>query len=501
LGNVDYNNGIKEDSWREVGFASRHRAVTETHTPRPVGIKLSPHQQEVLEKSLAILKDHNSLLIKGKAGVGKTTLINFLAEHLLRSSPGVQDVLLLAPTNKAVSVLRKKSQSLAENFRGEKQISFTTLHSALGLTEHINEVTGKREFKRPPTGEDQNTSVSFSKAQVVIIDEVSMVGSDLFNEIHKETHHLFSKIIVFTGDPGQIPPVGEHETPVFKYFDPFPDQVVELTEIVRQQQENPIINLSRNLEKVSPPVPHMLGNKGYTFSNDRGFLANLLVNARDEQDEVKYIAFHNKKVERMNAMVRNRIYEKPNKVMQGETLIINIVPYKTKIKYYASYELKVRELSVEEDWFYFYFGFSKKAENMDEDADRKKSKPVLLKYYLINEDVKVVHEDSEKDFGDMLEKIRKHIELDRKKMKEGHMRSEVFYKKGTHWCGYYHFLLNFAQVGYNHAITVHKAQGSTYRTAIIDLWDMASLRDSKDFRDRLLYTAITRASEKVIFAI
>ena len=45
-------------------------------------------------------------------------------------------------------------------------------------------------------------------------------------------------------------------------------------------------------------------------------------------------------------------------------------------------------------------------------------------------------------------------------------------------------------------MTVHKSQGSTFKNVIVNIKDLAN--NKKEF-NQILYTAITRASDKVIF--
>ena len=54
----------------------------------------------------------------------------------------------------------------------------------------------------------------------------------------------------------------------------------------------------------------------------------------------------------------------------------------------------------------------------------------------------------------------------------------------------------YADVKYNYALTVHKAQGSTFENAIVINCDISRIKDTLE-RNKLLYTAITRARNKL----
>jgi len=55
----------------------------------------------------------------------------------------------------------------------------------------------------------------------------------------------------------------------------------------------------------------------------------------------------------------------------------------------------------------------------------------------------------------------------------------------------------FHDLRHGYASTVHKAQGSTFKTVFIDLPDLLTCRDA-ELRNRLFYTALTGASHRVV---
>lgn len=147
----------------------------------------------------------------GFAGTGKTTLAKYLATT-------IQDqVLFAAYTGKAASVLRSKGCTDA-----------STIHSLIYNPDQ-DEETGIVTFRL-------NRSSPVSTAKLVIIDEVSMVGDELAEDLLS----YGTKILVL-GDPFQLPPVqGEGY-----FINHEPD--VMLTEIHRQAKENPIIRMSMDI--------------------------------------------------------------------------------------------------------------------------------------------------------------------------------------------------------------------------------------------------------------
>ncbi|MBL4597625.1 MAG: AAA family ATPase [Rhizobiaceae bacterium] len=154
----------------------------------------------------------------GYAGTGKTTL----AKHLAEGVDG--DVLFAAFTGKAAQVLRSK---------GAKKAS--TIHSL------IYRPRGEEAVEDEDTGKTNilpmfslNRSSPVSKADLIIVDECSMVDEELGRDLLS-----FGTPVLVLGDPGQLPPISgggfftEHE----------PDFLLE--EVHRQARDNPIIDIAQ----------------------------------------------------------------------------------------------------------------------------------------------------------------------------------------------------------------------------------------------------------------
>ncbi len=170
----------------------------------------SPQQEHALKAVGAWLKDEHGpqvFYLAGFAGTGKTTLAKTLAE----SVDG--NVIYGAFTGKAALVLRRKGCAGA-----------STIHSMIYLP---------RRAAGGATDWLLNENSPVGRAQLVIIDECSMVGEDLGRDLLS-----FGTRILVLGDPAQLPPVrGEGFFTARK-----PD--VMLTEVHRQAQDNPIIRMS-----------------------------------------------------------------------------------------------------------------------------------------------------------------------------------------------------------------------------------------------------------------
>ena len=434
---------------------------------------LTKHQEEKLKVSLNIQSKNDRLLISGSAGVGKTFMVNELIYNLKNCiflSAQNKIILCTAPTNKALSVLKGKVDEM-------NNLDFNTVHSALKLKRNISK-DGKVFF-------NPNFKLSdppLKGVGIMIIDECSMINSDILGNIEEHASNNGTKVI-FIGDKKQINPVMEDESIVF--YAKYPE--VELTEIIRQGEGSPIIDLSRNLNLLSGTESVITPDgKGYTHSRDMPYILQELAKVNGT-DELKYLAWTNKEVDLVNSTVRKMIYGSPRKLEVDETIVFNN-PYNNV--YYTNQEVMIKTLEVktlsfnnimngnssifnnvkDDKLYYKVYVANAKREQSDFKGDGKYTKETII----------VIHEDSEKKLTIYLNKLKaacKNRMLD--------------------WVDFFKFKERFADFKYNHALSVHKSQGSTYKKCVINVSNIAFNKNKKE-RVRLLYTAVTRASDLVV---
>lgn len=159
-------------------------------------------------------------VISGYAGTGKSTLVKFIVAALPNIDPD-EDVIYTSFTGKATQVLQKK---------GNKNVS--TLHKL--LFESIPKPDGT--FFRKP--------VEFIPYKIVVVDECSMVPKDLLQRLIRYSVH-----IICLGDPGQLPPINKNED---NHLLDHPH--IFLDEIMRQEAESEIINLTMDIRAGKPLV-------------------------------------------------------------------------------------------------------------------------------------------------------------------------------------------------------------------------------------------------------
>ena len=189
------------------------------------------------EQALDLIeKSNENVFITGKAGTGKSTLLQYFREKTKK------EIVILAPTGVA-----------ALNVKGQ------TIHSFFKFKPDIN-ISKVKKIK--------NNNSIYKKVKTIIIDEISMVRADLFDCVDKFLRLNRGKNIpfggvqmVFIGDLYQLPPVvtyaekeifkNFYETPYFfssKVFEELDIKIVELEKVYRQKDQSfvNLLNLVRN---------------------------------------------------------------------------------------------------------------------------------------------------------------------------------------------------------------------------------------------------------------
>lgn len=268
----------------------------------------------------------------------------------------------------------------------------------------------------------------------------------------------------------------------------------ELTEIVRQGEGNPIIHISNNLEEVVNFQENLnsLG-EGYLFTTN---LENVVKNlaAGKGGSKIKFLAWTNKVVDKMNKQVRELIYGPyPEKLYVGETIIAN--GSTGSIKNNSEILIENKKEYVE----YLKVCTTKQFDEIRQEPRFKKIK-VEINEVPVSEGFVITN-------GSLYIKV-KSDSINNGKAKILHEKSEVVFNQAVRilkalaskrlfpWNSVFAFEEKFIKFKYGYALSIHKAQGSTFENVIIDL---KNIRNNRNEYNQMLYTGITRASKKVIF--
>ena len=461
---------------------------------------LNEDQKSAFNSLVDFIKDLNDdsiYVLKGWAGTGKTYTISLLVRYVLEVIQPTRlwyKVGVTGPTNKSVRVIRKATGI------SSSRVQFQTVHKILGLSEKITS-DGQQIFVNSG---DYKPQIRMLK--LLIVDEVSMLNDDLFEELLK---YRDKTKIIFMGDPAQIPPVGRQDCIPFRdeLLAGYRIKTLDLKQIMRQKEGNPIIessvkirknitssnsgiSTSNKLNQIGEGIEFVNLNSTESRSSFRAILEKYYKTDKFNSDSeyCKMIGWRNKTVSSMNDLVRKVIYGEEalsSKILIGEKLIANSpIMEKDTILFNTNDEFSV--VSFETDSVDLRFKIS---DHPDDDPY-----PITLKYYdtkvsyLDEEDemchkiIQILHEDSENDF----------------KKLANILRVRAINKKGKDksWLVYYNFLRRYADVIYAYSITAHKAQGSTYDTVFL-LEDDIDMNYNIIERNRIKYTSYTRSSRKL----
>jgi exodeoxyribonuclease V alpha subunit len=194
-----------------------------------------------------------SAVLIGAAGTGKTTTQRAVVQelihcghagilspgghkHLRESTPGI---VICAYTRRAVANIKR-------NLPADLQANAITVHKLLEYQPVydtvIDENSGEERTKMSFQATRHRGNPLPSSIRTIIVEEASMLGTDLFKELIDACPH--NPQFIFLGDIQQLPPVFGPAILGFKLLE-LP--VVELTEVYRQALESPIISLAHRI--------------------------------------------------------------------------------------------------------------------------------------------------------------------------------------------------------------------------------------------------------------
>lgn len=429
-------------------------------------IVLTRSQERALQDLLWAFENRKpGIVLEAPAGTGKTFLVGVFITQLLNEG---YSVCATAPTNKAVGVLRGKIPAGCDT---------QTTHQLLSL----------RPQYRVDDWLKTSLSIRYSSRKdeehydVVIVDECSMVDITLLSHI---LNLWYKPFLVFVGDRVQLPPPAsnEEESPVFG----FPGFVhTNLSEIVRQKEGSPIIELATAIRQAKSKYPSFMIKD---FANN-GDLQIVRKNDSRELFDTRILAWTNETVERYNNgfhVLNTGSVDVP--YCRGETIIFDR-PYKVgfgeeaPIEYNNGDEMVISTVHLEPHpiyrdiwcWKLFLRGrtvpiyLPEKPEQAEHKIDR------LWRRWQNMQRRKLGHANR------MLTAREKAI------ASRIHARAVALYEA-------------FASVKLGYASTVHKSQGSTLRSVLVDMADLNRNRSWREY-NQLLYTAVTRPSERLLILV
>jgi len=422
-----------------------------------MGIQLTNDQTKARDMLIEFFKDKLAkfAVIIGSAGVGKTFMM-----QLLPTLHDAQRVVCTAPTNKAVRVL---GQVMPD------EMVCVTIHKFLGLG--VKNVKDQKKSYRMGTYDP----TEWAHIRVVVVDESSMLDEGLCAFIEEDAKEWNRKYI-FVGDDCQLPPVegDQKQTKSFGMASK-PEYRVELTEIVRQAADNPIIQAATEVRDAIKQnrEPKIIGGineqegTGVVLLRRKKWLEKLAEFAGDPRihtdvDFCRTIAWTNEAVKDHNQYIRHELGVDISRPFDlGDTVIVNEAIEKGFVIVIGTGEEVIIETM----------------EPCVHPVREFKQWRVTLEGLDLSEPLMVLDEESRPAYKQELEKLRKQCILSK------------------NWQPFYGLKNYYADLRPPYSITAHKSQGSTFQYVFLDLRDIYSNRNQGE-ADKCYYVGLTRAARR-----
>lgn len=420
------------------------------------------------------------LLLKGYAGTGKTTLIGAVVRTLSEMRAGY---VLMASTGRAAKVFSRYSGFSAYTIHKKiyRQKSFSNDLDNFSLNDNLHKNT------------------------LFIVDEASMISNDGLTGASFGSGRLLDDLIEYVyagqgcrlliiGDDAQLPPVGEDESPALsaEVLRGYGLGVTEciLTEVIRYSGRNGILSNATMLrERMAADDIYdlpVLSLKGYEdISSIPGSELIEAINSSYNEvgmDETMVICRSNKRAYLYNKGIRNTILYREEELSTGDILMI------TKNNYHWTADCKEMDFIANGDIAVvrrvrrtqemYGFRFADVVLSFPDHNDIEFELKILLDT-LHSDYPSLSKEDSDRLFNAVMED---YSDITNKKERMKKLKEDSFY--------------NALQVKYAYAVTCHKAQGGQWKRIFIDQGYITEDTFTPDYY-RWLYTALTRASEKL----
>ena len=449
----------------------------------------TPCQENMLRMTAGFIgSDDDIMIVNGYAGTGKTTaiaaVIATLKEFKTKS-------VLLAPTGRAAKVLA--------SYTGQPAY---TIHKHIYRQKSVGG-DGFGQFTLAPN-KDKDT--------LFVVDEVSLISIDSGQQQSTTsfgTGNLLEDLVTFVrsgagckviliGDSAQLPPIGLDASPALSkdYMAMMGGTVfAELSTVVRQQKESGILYNATMIRRLQAELDYGpgvmdvcdLGLEVAPFDDIERIGGGELIEKISDayaaygEDDTIILCRSNRRAIKYNMGIRATVQFKEERLVRDDKLMIvkNCYQFLEGIEgmdYIANGDIaKLQKISRFEERYGLHFA---EARISFPDYDDQEIVAKVILDTLESESASLTYEQSNMLYQGVNEDYA-HITAKKKRYEA--VREDKYY--------------NALQLKYANAITCHKSQGGQWKCVFIDnpFWQEDLTTDDLKW----LYTAITRATEKV----
>jgi exodeoxyribonuclease-5 len=438
--------------------------------------------QDLLIEALASFTldevDDALFIVKGYAGTGKTTAISAFVEVL--------------------DALKRKSVLLAPTGRAAKVLSAYSGKSAFTIHKKIYRQRGSKDgFGRFILDKNLHTDTFFIIDEASMISDSSQEGSvfgsgSLLQDLLEYVYNGKGCKLLLVGDTAQLPPVGLDISPALskEKMEVFSDSVIieELKEVVRQKKESGILfnatEIRNRIDTNNYSLPLFSMEEFEDIIRVSGTeLIEEITSSIDKYgiEETIVVSRSNKRANKYNQGIRNSILYRDEELVPGDLLMVVKNNYfwlreGEEIDFIANGDIVevVRIRKYHELYGYRFADCTVRLIDYDTKVDVK----ILLD--VLYEETPALSSQKNKEFYYTILEDYAHI-TPKKKQYEQVKNNEFF---------------NALQVKYAYAVTCHKSQGGQWKSVFIDQGYIQKEQIDREYM-RWLYTALTRATEKV----
>lgn len=456
-------------------------------------------QREAAEEITRFLKckeDSAVFLLTGFAGTGKTTLVAAMCSMDM-------PIILLAPTGRAAKVM--------EDYSGRRAY---TIHK---------EIYREKSYEGPNT--EFGLNFNRHRRTLFIVDEASMIGAGDNNGSMFGSGNLLEDLIryiqtgvgcrlMLVGDTAQLPPVGCDESPALSanWLDSYGMRIfsAHLTDVVRQNAGGILTNATELRKLLSQNTTYFRPQIRFSgFADIVNVSGNELIEtlqnsySRCGVDDTIVVTRSNYRAGIYNQGIRRRIFEYEDELSGSDRVVIvkNNYFWTEPAKTIETVDEETGEIKVVEDETNNQLSFLANGEG----AVVRRFRNIRNVHGFDFADLTLQfpsYDNEEIDVTAILDTLRSdapaltreqqdtlfqkvwndYPEYKRKKERIQAVRRDPYF--------------NALQIKYGYAVTCHKAQGGQWRHVYVDVHPIGDEMLTRDYV-RWLYTALTRATEKV----
>ncbi len=416
-----------------------------------------------------------TMILKGYAGTGKTTLVSTLVQVLPLFD---FKYVLLAPTGRAAKVMSSYTRKKA-----------FTIHKIIYRQISAPDVA-KLEFK---------PQKSYHKNTLFIVDEASMLADDLTDSA-KVLRDLIAFVffnqsnkLLLIGDGAQLPPVGQEISAGLdkqKLESKYRLSVMdfELTEVMRQQLTSGILYNATGIRKALindgarfrfqlkrfQDIFRMGGERieeGLRYAHDKYGSSNTIVICRSNKLAVRYnqyirraIFFFENEIEAGDSLmiVRNNYFFLPEDSVAGFLANGDFVEIRKILSITERYDLRFADLELQ----------------LIDYPEQEPFEAKVILDTLHSDHTSLTQEQNQHLYQEVLKDYEDFKPAEKKKL----LRKDPY--------------LNALQVKFAYALTCHKSQGGQWSAVFVDQGYLTEEMVDKEYL-RWLYTALTRSTHEL----